>query len=191
MRSRRRLATTALTRPVALTPPMRGLYNRQGGLPMRCPFCQEPDARVIDTRETDDGTATRRRRICDACGQRFTTYERLESISVMVRKRDGRREPLDLEKIHMGIRKACSKRPITEQAMADAAQRVEAAIRERGVPEVDSHDVGRLVMDELRRIDDVAYVRFASVYREFEDVGRFVDAVEELAPQPRTARRQT
>jgi len=155
---------------------------------MRCPFCQEPDARVIDTRETDDGTATRRRRICDACGQRFTTYERLESVSVMVRKRDGRREPLDLDKIHTGIRKACSKRPIADEAMADAAQRVEAAIRELGVPEVDSHDVGRLVMDELRRIDDVAYVRFASVYREFEDVGRLVDAVEELSPRPRTTR---
>lgn len=151
---------------------------------MRCPFCQEPDARVIDTRETDDGTATRRRRICDACGQRFTTYERPEIVCVWVRKRDGRREPFDLEKVHAGIRKACSKRPIADQAMMDASQRVEAAVRELGVPEVHSHDVGRLVMDELRRIDDVAYVRFASVYREFEDAGRFVDAVEELAPRP-------
>jgi len=147
---------------------------------MRCPFCRGSNTRVLDTRPTDDRAAMRRRRSCDGCGERFTTYERHESESLIVRKRGGSAEPFDVSKLRVGVEKAFSKRPATPEQIADIVTRIESEARERGGAEVESSEIGRLVMENLRRVDDVAYVRFASVHRDFQDAERFVDAVEEL-----------
>jgi transcriptional repressor NrdR len=135
---------------------------------MHCPFCQEDDSRVVDTRKV--GSAIRRRRECLRCAQRFTTYERLAPVHLMVVKRDGRREPFDREKLHRGIQKACAKRPISEETVDETVGQIENELFALGKAEVDGKLIGEKVMNHLRELDEVAYVRFASVYRRFKDV---------------------
>ena len=149
---------------------------------MRCPYCGFADTKVTDSRDADEGI--RRRRECLSCGQRFTTVERLASGSLLVAKKDGRREEFSREKLLAGLRKACEKRPLAAGAVEAVADAVEGALRARGAPEVPSEEIGELVMDHLRELDDIAYIRFASVYRSFasrEDVQR---ELERLAAQP-------
>ena len=137
---------------------------------MFCPYCRNPDSRVIDSRTADDGAAIRRRRSCPGCGRRFTTQE---TVILMVSKRSGVTEPFTREKITNGVRRACQGRPVTEDQLAILAQRVEEAIRARGCAEVPSHDVGLAILGPLRELDEVAYLRFASVYRSFESLADF------------------
>ncbi len=145
---------------------------------MRCPYCQEGDSRVIDSREV--GNSIRRRRECVRCGQRFTTYERLTPVSLLVVKRDGRREPFDREKLHHGILTACAKRPIPEQTIEGVVAQLETALFALGKAEVESKVIGQMVMEQLRALDDVAYVRFASVYRRFQDVDGLVEEINQF-----------
>jgi transcriptional repressor NrdR len=147
---------------------------------MKCPFCGAPSShiRVIDTREVTDGI--RRRRECDKCGQRFTTYERVASMNLLVVKSDGRREEFDREKLVRSMRIACTKRPVSSAAIEQAAQKIESTLYALGKLEVDSKKVGELVMEHLRDIDDVAYVRFASVYRSFQDVDSITEEIQHL-----------
>jgi transcriptional repressor NrdR len=145
---------------------------------MFCPFCQEGDSRVIDTREV--GSAIRRRRECSRCGQRFTTYERLAQVSLLVVKRDGRREPFDREKLYRGVYKACAKRPISEESIDGLVGKVENELFGLGQAEVDSRVIGQMVMEQLRGLDDVAYVRFASVYRRFKDIDGLVEEINDF-----------
>jgi len=139
---------------------------------VRCPWCSVDDDRVVDSRLADDGAAIRRRRECLSCGRRFTTFERVDELPLWVVKRSGDREPFDRTKIVAGVRAATKNRPVTEEEMADLAQQVEDALRERG-NEPTSQQVGLAVLEQLKALDDVAYVRFASVYKGFEDVGDF------------------
>ena len=145
---------------------------------MKCPYCGERDSRVVDTREAGDGI--RRRRECKICEQRFTTYERVRSAPVMVVKGDGRREPFAREKILQGVRIACAKRPIPVDDIERLADEVESYIRSLGKSEVSSQIVGEQVIARLRQLDDVAYVRFASVYRRFADVESLAQEIETL-----------
>jgi len=138
------------------------------------------DSKVLDSRQTEEGASIRRRRECTACGKRFTTYERLEEIPLMVVKKDGRREPFARSKILNGILRACEKRPISLQTIEEMVDKVEKQVRANLEPEVSSGTIGELVMDYLRELDDVAYVRFASVYRQFKDVDRFIEEVQQL-----------
>jgi transcriptional repressor NrdR len=147
---------------------------------MRCPFCRHGGNRVIDSRLSADGTAIRRRRVCSACKRRFTTYERIEEITPMVIKKDGRREPYDRLKIIAGLKKACEKRPVPMEVIEQVADRVESAVLERGGKEVPSSFIGGAVMKELHETDPVAYVRFASVYRSFKDIEEFMHELEDL-----------
>ncbi len=147
---------------------------------MRCPFCQHPDSDVIDTRKLNNGESIRRRRRCSACGKRFTTYERVESVTVTVVKRNGEREPYEREKLMRGVRTACYRRPISAQQLETLANDVEAELMALDEPEVLSVTIGDIVMRHLREIDDVAYIRFASVYRSFSDIGKLREAVDEL-----------
>jgi transcriptional repressor NrdR len=147
---------------------------------MRCPFCHHRGNRVVDSRLSGDGTAIRRRRVCDSCKRRFTTYERVDEIAPMVVKKDDRREPFDRSKIIAGLKRACEKRPVSMETIEQIADRVEAAVLERGEREVRSSVIGSLVMNELRQIDQVAYVRFASVYRSFKDIDEFMHELEDL-----------
>ena len=144
---------------------------------MHCPFCKYPDSRVIDSRTADDGAAIRRRRSCPECGRRFTTQE---TVILMVAKRSGATEPFNRDKIVRGVRRACQGRPVTEDRLAIVAQEVEDAIRARGLGEVPSHDVGLAVLGPLRDLDEVAYLRFASVYRSFESLSDFEDEISAL-----------
>ena len=153
---------------------------------MKCPFCQTDNDRVIDSRTSQDGFATRRRRECLNCEQRYTTYERIEGTSVKVVKKDGTREPFDRTKIKQGLEKACWKRPTSDAQIEAAVASVENELEARFELEVPSREVGELVMQHLRKLDQVAYVRFASVYRQFEDVHDFVH---ELQPMLAEARR--
>lgn len=137
---------------------------------MYCPYCRHPDSRVVDSRVSDDGTAIRRRRSCPSCGRRFTTQE---TVILMVAKRSGVTEPFSRDKIVRGVRRACQGRPVTEDQLAILAQRVEEAIRSRTSGEVPSHEVGLAVLEPLRDLDEVAYLRFASVYRGFESLTDF------------------
>jgi len=137
---------------------------------MRCPYCRHADSRVVDSREAEDGALIRRRRACPECGRRFTTVE--EAVLAVV-KRSGVTEPFSRLKIMAGVRKACQGRPVDEDAIALLAQRVEEAIRARGVAEVPSHEVGLAILGPLRELDEVAYLRFASVYRSFDSLGDF------------------
>ena len=146
---------------------------------MRCPYCSHEDTRVVDSRETENGSAIRRRRACTGCGQRYTTFERIEGVPLVVRKRDGRREPFDRAKVISGIAKACTNRPVADERMLELCDEVEESLKALGA-EVSSEDVGREVLARLRETDDVAYVRFASVYRGFEDVTEFERVIEEL-----------
>lgn len=147
---------------------------------MKCPFCGFLDSRVMESRETHDGSAIRRRRECPRCGKRFTTYERVEETPLLVVKKDGRRESFSRQKILAGMIKACEKRPISLDALETAAFEVEQKLRESGKPEVTTREIGELVMEKLKAIDDVAYVRFASVYREFRDLAGFREEVERI-----------
>ena len=147
---------------------------------MRCPFCQHPDSDVIDTRKLNGGETIRRRRKCASCGKRFTTYERVESVSLTVVKKNGEREPYDREKLMRGVRTACYRRPVSAQQLEIFANDVEAALMALDEQEVRSSTIGDLVMARLRDLDEVAYIRFASVYRAFTDIGKLREAVEEL-----------
>jgi len=148
---------------------------------MRCPFCGHDEDRVIDSRSTEEGTAIRRRRECLKCGGRFTSYERIEMHPLVVIKKDGRREPFDRQKIMSGIAKACQKRPISTQEIERIVSEIEKVLSDRMKREVESSEIGELIMERLQALDQVAYVRFASVYRRFEDASDFVKEVKGLA----------
>jgi transcriptional repressor NrdR len=137
---------------------------------MHCPFCRHTDSRVVDSRATEDGTAIRRRRQCPECGRRFTT---VETASLTVVKRSGATEPFSRDKVLSGARKACQGRPVTEDDLAVLAQRVEESVRAAGLAEIEAHEVGMAVLEPLRALDEVAYLRFASVYRSFESLADF------------------
>lgn len=147
---------------------------------MRCPFCSENEDRVIDSRVSREGDVIRRRRECVGCERRFTTYERVEEILPMVVKKDGSREAFDRLKIMNGLKRACEKRPISMETLEQITDGVEAKIQEEGRKEVPSQEIGAHVMDALRSLDVVAYVRFASVYREFRDVDEFMVTLREF-----------
>jgi len=147
---------------------------------MRCPFCREDDDKVVDSRSSGEGSIIRRRRECQACGRRFTTYERIETLLLRVVKKDGRRAEFDRTRIVNGILKACEKRPISTEKIEQAVAEIENEIYTHHDREVTARHVGQLVMKKLRELDKVAYVRFASVYREFEDVSEFVDEVKPM-----------
>jgi transcriptional repressor NrdR len=147
---------------------------------MNCPFCSNSENRVIDSRLSKDGNAIRRRRECEACGKRFTTYEYVEEVLPVVIKKDGRREPFDRGKILKGIKKACQKRPISMDVIENIVERIEQACQEYQLKEIPSSIVGERIMEELHNLDGVAYVRFASVYREFRDVNDFLDELKDL-----------
>src|SRR5512144_907274 len=151
---------------------------------MRCPYCGHLEDRVVDSREAGDGQATRRRRECLGCSRRFTTYERIEEILPAVVKKDGRREPFDRKKILEGLTRACQKRPVSAAQIEALISQVERQVQELGEKEVPSRVVGEAVMRRLRELDPVAFVRFASVYRAFEDVGDFMSELEGLAGAP-------
>lgn len=144
---------------------------------MHCPFCRNPDSRVIDSRSTEDGAAIRRRRSCPECGKRFTTQE---SVLLMVAKRSGVTEPFSRDKIIAGVRRACQGRPVDEDALAQLGQRVEEAIRAMGQAEMPSHEIGLAILGPLRELDEVAYLRFASVYRGFESLEDFEKEISAL-----------
>lgn len=141
---------------------------------MKCPICSHFDTRVVDSRLTKDGEIIRRRRECESCSHRFTTFEKIEETFPMVVKKDSRRENYDRDKILSGIKKACEKRPISIEAMEQLLDSVEKIIQDRGEKEIDSTFIGERVMEELRKLDQVAYVRFASVYRSFQDITEFM-----------------
>jgi transcriptional repressor NrdR len=142
-----------------------------------CPFCRHPDSRVIDSRATEDGAAIRRRRSCPECGRRFTTQE---TVILMVAKRSGVTEPFSRDKIITGVRRACQGRPVDEDQLAKLAQKVEETIRARGMGEIPSHEVGLAILGPLRELDEVAYLRFASVYRSFESLDDFEKEITSL-----------
>lgn len=147
---------------------------------MKCPYCNSPDTKVTDSRDTDDGTSIRRRRQCLTCGRRFTTYETVEENQIRVIKKDGSRELFDRTKIRNGIIRACEKRNITSAQIDDVVNRIEKKIRNGLDQEVSSETIGRMVMDELKDLDQVAYVRFASVYQQFADVESFFIELKKL-----------
>lgn len=147
---------------------------------MKCPYCNHPDTRVIDSRPAEDGSAIRRRRSCDECGKRFTTYEKVETIPLIIIKKDNNREQYNRSKIERGIIRACYKRPVSAEAIQKTVERIEIKIFNLEAKEVSSTDVGEIIMDELKELDEVAYVRFASVYREFKDVNTFMDEIKKM-----------
>ncbi|MGH7813866.1 MAG: transcriptional regulator NrdR [Candidatus Binataceae bacterium] len=147
---------------------------------MRCPFCRHRGNRVVDSRMSGDGTAIRRRRACSACKRRFTTYERVEEAVPMVVKKDGRREPFDRAKIIAGLKRACNKRAVSMETIESIAAKIESSMSESGEREVNSSAIGEALMNELHQLDQVAYVRFASVYRSFKDIDEFMRELEEL-----------
>ena len=151
---------------------------------MRCPKCGSQEDRVVDSRASREGATIRRRRECTACTHRFTTYEEVERDQLMVLKRDGRREEFSKEKLHSGLRKACQKRPISPKAIEDLVEKIVDVVTNKFEREVPAEFVGKMVMDELRDIDDVAYVRFASVYRRFQEATDFVQEVKKLEAKP-------
>ena len=153
---------------------------------MKCPFCESPDTKVIDSRPTEEGHAIRRRRGCDKCGKRFTTYEKVEETILMVAKKDSRREVFVRSKVLNGIVKACEKRPVTMTQMDAMVDEIERTLNNLMEKEVDSNYIGELVMEELKKVDEVAYVRFASVYRQFTDVNTFIKEIEKLIGKQET-----
>lgn len=147
---------------------------------MRCPYCESPDTRVIDSRPTEEGHAIRRRRGCEKCGKRFTTYEKVEENIIMIIKKDGRREVFDRNKVMNGIIKACEKRPVAMADIERVVSEIERGLNNLMEKEVESAFIGELVMEQLKKLDEVAYVRFASVYRQFTDVNTFIKEIEKL-----------
>lgn len=142
---------------------------------MKCPYCGHLENKVVDSRVNKEFTITRRRRLCEACNRRFTTYERVEMLTPMLIKKDGRRESFDRLKVVEGLKKACEKRPVSMAMIEEFADSLERELQDQGEREVPSQWIGERVMDKLRRLDEVAYVRFASVYRQFKDLNEFMD----------------
>ena len=147
---------------------------------MKCPFCGSLDSRVLDSRPTDEGSAIRRRRECGSCAKRFTTYEKIETLPLFVIKKDGRRESFDRNKIMAGLLRACEKRPIAIKELDKLVQDIEKSIYGSMEQEITSQKIGQMVMERLKDLDEVAYVRFASVYRQFKDVNNFIDELEKM-----------
>ncbi|HYH98943.1 transcriptional regulator NrdR [Hyalangium sp.] len=155
---------------------------------MRCPFCQDTENKVIDSRESHEGSVIRRRRECLECKRRFTTYERVEELYPLIVKKDGRREAFDRDKIVNGLKKACEKRPVSVDQVEQTVGAIERLLQGMGEKEVPSSVIGEEVMRRLRALDEVAYVRFASVYRSFRDIAEFMNELRELADQPKEGR---
>lgn len=147
---------------------------------MRCPYCNNSDTRVIDSRPAEEGNSIRRRRCCDECGKRFTTYEKVETIPLIVIKKDSNREQYDRSKIEGGVLRACYKRPISAAEIQKTIDKIETEIFNREEKEIPTHIIGEIVMDNLKQLDEVAYVRFASVYREFKDVNTFMSEIKKI-----------
>ncbi|MCK4461474.1 MAG: transcriptional repressor NrdR [candidate division Zixibacteria bacterium] len=147
---------------------------------MKCPHCGHEEDKVVDSRPSQDGRAIRRRRECLECHERFTTYEYVEQLTLTVIKTDNRREPFDRSKLLQGIKLACNKRPVSTKQMETMADQVEAEINTRSKSEISSHDIGEIVMEKLRKVDEIAYVRFASVYRKFKDKEEFLEEMKKL-----------
>lgn len=147
---------------------------------MKCPFCNYPDSKVVDSRPTDEGTSIRRRRECLRCFKRFTTYETIERLPLMLIKRDGTREPYDRNKLLSGVMKACEKRPVPQARLEQLVDTVEQRLFGTLETEVSSQKIGEMVMQELKNVDEVAYVRFASVYRQFKDINTFLEELNSL-----------
>ena len=156
------------------------VYSIFGGYFMRCPFCGSLEDKVVDSRLVKDGKVIRRRRECLDCGKRFTTYEYIEQSPILVIKRDGKREEFQRDKLVNGLREACHKRPVPAEDIEEIADKIESEILASGVKEISSIEIGKIVMKYLRTLDEVAYVRFASVYRKFKDVEEFEDILTEL-----------
>ena len=147
---------------------------------MKCPFCSHLGDKVVDSRESREGEVIRRRRECLGCGKRFTSYERIDEIPYMVVKKDGTRERFERQKLIAGLLKACEKRPVSVAALEGVADRVESTLQERTEKEITTNEIGALVMQDLKTLDKVAYVRFASVYRHFRDIGEFMSELKDL-----------
>lgn len=147
---------------------------------LKCPFCLEDDSKVVDSRPTDEGTVIRRRRECTKCNKRFTTYEKIEDLPMMVIKKDGRREAFNSNKIMSGLIRACEKRPVSVGHLEALVQEIEKQVYNSLEREVTSQHIGEMVMEKLRELDEVAYVRFASVYRQFKDINTFMDELNKL-----------
>ena len=147
---------------------------------MKCPFCGHPDTSVIDSIPADDNSSIRRRRVCSACDKRFTTYEKVETIPLIIVKKDKNRETYDRRKLEGGVLRACHKRPVTASEISRIVDEVETEIFSREEKEIDSHVIGELVMQKLKDVDAVAYVRFASVYKDFKDVDTFMDELKKM-----------
>ena len=147
---------------------------------MKCPFCSHENTRVIDSRPADENNSIRRRRVCDECGKRFTTYEKVEQMILMVIKKDGSREAFDRNKIMNGIIKACEKRPVPYHVLEELVNEIEQVLQNQMEREISSAQIGELVMERMKKIDDVSYVRFASVYRQFKDINTFISELSKL-----------
>ena len=147
---------------------------------MKCPYCNCENTRVIDSRPAEDNSSIRRRRVCDVCNKRFTTYEKVEAIPLVIVKKDDNREAYDRSKIEIGVLRACHKRPVSTDKIDELVDEVEADILNRGEKEISSRVIGELVMNKLKDLDAVAYVRFASVYREFKDINTFMDELKKV-----------
>ncbi len=148
---------------------------------MMCPFCQSPNIRVIDKRSTGEGQAIRRRRECESCNKRFTTYERIESPNIYIIKKDGRREPFDRAKLEKGIIRACEKRPISMDSISRVVDNIQSRLMHQDSVEISSSEVGKAVMQELKKIDKIAYIRFASVYKQFKDIESMQKEIEKIS----------
>ena len=147
---------------------------------MKCPYCNHPDTRVIDSRPVEDDSSIRGRRSCDECGKRFTTYEKVETIPLIIIKKDNNREQYNRGKIERGILRACYKRPVPTDEIQKTVERIETKVFSLEEKEIPSHIIGEIVMEELQNLDAVAYVRFASIYREFKDVNTFMDEIKKI-----------
>ncbi|BDF05602.1 transcriptional regulator NrdR [[Clostridium] hylemonae] len=147
---------------------------------MKCPYCNHLDTRVIDSRPAEDGSSIRRRRSCDVCGKRFTTYEKVETIPLIIIKKDNNREQYNRKKIENGVLRACYKRPVSADAIQKTVDAIETKIFSLEAKEIPSSTIGEIVMEEMKSLDEVAYVRFASVYREFKDVNTFMDELKKI-----------
>ncbi|THF62336.1 transcriptional repressor NrdR [Pseudothauera nasutitermitis] len=158
---------------------------------MKCPFCGDPNTQVTDTRENEDGDVVRRRRRCPKCDKRFTTYERIDLKMPHIVKRNGNRSEFDHNKLAGSMQLALRKRPVTTEAVEAAVDRIEARLLSLGEPEIPSQQLGELVMKELKKLDKVAYIRFASVYRNFADVDEFSDVIREVQARPRRGRKES
>lgn len=151
---------------------------------MHCPFCTDPDTRVIDSRLVSDGNQVRRRRECAHCGERFTTYESAELVMPKIIKQDGSRQPFDEQKLRAGIMRSMEKRPVSTDAIEESISHIMSSLRATGERELPAHTVGEMVMQQLRKLDDVAYIRFASVYRRFKDVSEFRATIDSMEEEP-------